>query len=211
MEAQGGSAEADAKDKDKATPWLNANSAGTGAYRIAGWERNAQIQLVRNEHYWGGKLPFERVDHPSHQRRRGAASRGAARRHRCRVQPDPRADRLAQEREGRAPRSAHEPRFRLHGADAGAGIQQGARRQGMPAGDRLCDRLRRHQELDAGRRGPAAGTLSADRRRAARPRRSRARSASATIRPRRRNCSPRAALQTASSSRSPMATPRCRA
>jgi peptide/nickel transport system substrate-binding protein len=61
VEAQGGSAEADAKDKDKATPWLNANSAGTGAYRIAAWERNAQIQLVRNEHYWGGKLPFERV------------------------------------------------------------------------------------------------------------------------------------------------------
>lgn len=61
VEAQGGSAEADAKEKDKATPWLNANSAGTGAYRVAGWERNAQIQLVRNEHYWGGKLPFERV------------------------------------------------------------------------------------------------------------------------------------------------------
>jgi peptide/nickel transport system substrate-binding protein len=61
VEAQGGSAEADAKEKDKATPWLNANSAGTGAYRIAAWERNAQIQLVRNEHYWGGKLPFERV------------------------------------------------------------------------------------------------------------------------------------------------------
>ena len=61
MEAQGGSAAPDAKEKDKATTWLNANSAGTGAYRIAGWERNTQIQLVRNEHYWGGKPPFERV------------------------------------------------------------------------------------------------------------------------------------------------------
>ena len=61
VEAQGGSAALDAKEQDKATSWLNANSAGTGAYRIAGWERNAQIQLVRNEHYWGGKPPFERV------------------------------------------------------------------------------------------------------------------------------------------------------
>ena len=25
------------------------------------WERNAQIQLVRNENFWRGKPPFERV------------------------------------------------------------------------------------------------------------------------------------------------------
>jgi peptide/nickel transport system substrate-binding protein len=61
LEAQGGSAAPDAKDKDRATPWLNSNSAGTGAYRIVGWERNAQIQFVRNEYYWGGEPPFERV------------------------------------------------------------------------------------------------------------------------------------------------------
>lgn len=61
VEAQGGSANADAKTADKATPWLNTKSAGTGAYQIAAWERNAQIQLVRNKHYWGGKLPYERV------------------------------------------------------------------------------------------------------------------------------------------------------
>jgi peptide/nickel transport system substrate-binding protein len=61
VEAQGGTAAADAKDKDKATSWLNGNSAGTGAYRIVAWERNAQIQLARNEHYWGGKPPYERV------------------------------------------------------------------------------------------------------------------------------------------------------
>ncbi len=61
VEAQGGTAAADAKEKDKATTWLNGHSAGTGAYQIAAWERNAQIQLVRNDHYWGGKLPFERV------------------------------------------------------------------------------------------------------------------------------------------------------
>ena len=61
MEANGGTAEADAKEKDKATPWLNSNSCGTGAYQIAGWERNAQIQLVRNDHYWGGKPPYARI------------------------------------------------------------------------------------------------------------------------------------------------------
>lgn len=61
VEAQGGTAAADAKTADKATTWLNGHSAGTGAYQVVAWERNAQIQLVRNEHYWGGKLPYSRV------------------------------------------------------------------------------------------------------------------------------------------------------
>jgi len=61
VEAHGGSAAANAKDADKATPWLNSNSAGTGAYRLVAWERNAQIQLVRNPHHWRGMPPFERV------------------------------------------------------------------------------------------------------------------------------------------------------
>ncbi|MBS0533764.1 MAG: ABC transporter substrate-binding protein [Proteobacteria bacterium] len=61
VEANGGTAGADAKTADKATTWLNGKSAGTGAYQLAAWERNAQIQLVRNEHYWGGKPPYERV------------------------------------------------------------------------------------------------------------------------------------------------------
>ena len=61
VEAHGGNAGPNAKDDDKATPWLNENSAGTGAYRLTGWERNAQIQFVRNPHYWRGTPPFERV------------------------------------------------------------------------------------------------------------------------------------------------------
>jgi peptide/nickel transport system substrate-binding protein len=61
VEAEGGTAGADAKTADKATTWLNGHSAGTGAYQVAAWERNSQIQLVRNEHYWGGKLPYARV------------------------------------------------------------------------------------------------------------------------------------------------------
>jgi peptide/nickel transport system substrate-binding protein len=61
VEAQGGSSAPDAKDKDKATPWMNANSAGTGPYRMVSWERNAQVVLARNPHFHGGPVPFERV------------------------------------------------------------------------------------------------------------------------------------------------------
>ena len=61
LEEHGGDGSTDAKTKDKATTWLNENSAGAGAYKLVRWERNAQIQLVRNEHYWRGKPPFERV------------------------------------------------------------------------------------------------------------------------------------------------------
>ncbi len=61
VEANGGTAAADAKTADKAAQFLNSKSAGTGAYQIAAWERNAQIQLVRNDHYWGGKPPYERI------------------------------------------------------------------------------------------------------------------------------------------------------
>jgi peptide/nickel transport system substrate-binding protein len=61
LEQHGGDASKDAKDKDKATAWLNENSAGAGAYKLVRWERNQQIQLVRNDHYWRGKPAFERV------------------------------------------------------------------------------------------------------------------------------------------------------
>jgi peptide/nickel transport system substrate-binding protein len=61
VEAQGGSSAPDAKDKDKATAWLNGNSAGTGPYRMVSWERNAQVVLARNPNYHAGTVPFERV------------------------------------------------------------------------------------------------------------------------------------------------------
>jgi peptide/nickel transport system substrate-binding protein len=61
VEAHGGTADANAKTEDKATVWLNQNSAGAGAYTLTGWTRNAQILLVRNPHYWRGQAPFERV------------------------------------------------------------------------------------------------------------------------------------------------------
>jgi peptide/nickel transport system substrate-binding protein len=61
LEQHGGDASRESKTKDKATTWLNENSAGAGAYKLVGWERNAQIQFVRNDNYWRGKPPFERV------------------------------------------------------------------------------------------------------------------------------------------------------
>jgi peptide/nickel transport system substrate-binding protein len=61
VEAHGGSAAANANTEDRATNWLNQNSAGAGAYTLVGWTRNAQILLTRNPHYWRGLAPFERV------------------------------------------------------------------------------------------------------------------------------------------------------
>ena len=57
----GGDATPDSKGKDKATEWLNQNSAGTGPYRLTQWVRNSQIQLVANPNYWDGKPPFQRI------------------------------------------------------------------------------------------------------------------------------------------------------
>jgi peptide/nickel transport system substrate-binding protein len=55
--AQGGRTDA----SDKATEWLNAHTAGTGAYTMTAWARNAQIQLARNPHSWRGQSPYARV------------------------------------------------------------------------------------------------------------------------------------------------------
>jgi peptide/nickel transport system substrate-binding protein len=57
----GATAAADAKDADKATTWLNGNSAGSGPYILQAWERNQQIQMSRNNNYWSEKPGFERV------------------------------------------------------------------------------------------------------------------------------------------------------
>ncbi|WP_419898695.1 ABC transporter substrate-binding protein [Roseomonas sp. USHLN139] len=51
----------EARDQDKATEWLNSNSAGTGAFRLVRWERNSQIMLQRNPNHWRGQSDFERV------------------------------------------------------------------------------------------------------------------------------------------------------
>ena len=56
-----GGTDGDAFNKDTATTWLDQNSVGTGAFRLTGWQRNQQIQLVRNPTYWNGKPGYERV------------------------------------------------------------------------------------------------------------------------------------------------------
>ncbi|MBM3481614.1 MAG: hypothetical protein FJX69_20795, partial [Alphaproteobacteria bacterium] len=61
VSANGGVSDASSNTADKATQYLNSSSAGTAAYRMVSWERNTAVTLVRNEHWWGGKAPFERV------------------------------------------------------------------------------------------------------------------------------------------------------
>jgi len=57
----GGVSGVEAKDTDKATAWLNGNSAGSGPYRLTRWERDSQIMLQRNPNHWRGLPAFERV------------------------------------------------------------------------------------------------------------------------------------------------------
>ena len=58
---QHGGTDVDTAAKDTATPWLDQNSVGTGAFRLTGWQRNQSISMVRNPLYWAGKPGFERV------------------------------------------------------------------------------------------------------------------------------------------------------
>jgi peptide/nickel transport system substrate-binding protein len=51
----------DTADKDTATPWLDQNSVGSGAFRLIGWQRNQQISLVANPGFWAGKPGYDRL------------------------------------------------------------------------------------------------------------------------------------------------------
>jgi peptide/nickel transport system substrate-binding protein len=59
--AHGGVSGAGADKTDKASGWLDQNSAGTGPYILKQWERNQQIVLERNASYWRRRAAFERV------------------------------------------------------------------------------------------------------------------------------------------------------
>jgi peptide/nickel transport system substrate-binding protein len=59
--ANGGDAGPDAKDKDKAEPYLSAHSAGTGAYSLASYIPNQEITLLRNAGHWRGAARFGRI------------------------------------------------------------------------------------------------------------------------------------------------------
>jgi len=45
---------ANEKENDWGQAWLAENDAGTGPYKVEKWERNQQLNLVRNPDYWGG-------------------------------------------------------------------------------------------------------------------------------------------------------------
>jgi peptide/nickel transport system substrate-binding protein len=59
--AHGGTDAEDAKEKDKATQWLNENSAGSGPFRLISAPKGEEIVLDRNAHYWGGKPYFAQI------------------------------------------------------------------------------------------------------------------------------------------------------
>src|SRR6185437_14598333 len=46
---------------DKATTFLDGQSAGTGAFTMTNWTRNSQIVMERNPNYWGPKPFFSKI------------------------------------------------------------------------------------------------------------------------------------------------------
>ncbi|MGH7319284.1 MAG: ABC transporter substrate-binding protein [Candidatus Rokuibacteriota bacterium] len=59
--AQGGTDAEDAKEKDKATEWLNNQSAGSGPYKMTSFKKNEEAVLERNPNHWGPKPHFARI------------------------------------------------------------------------------------------------------------------------------------------------------
>jgi peptide/nickel transport system substrate-binding protein len=59
--AKGATDADDAKDKDKATEWLNNQSEGSGPYKLVSFTRNVEAVLERNAGYWGKKPYFAKV------------------------------------------------------------------------------------------------------------------------------------------------------
>jgi peptide/nickel transport system substrate-binding protein len=58
---KGGDASPDAKDKDKAEPFLLAQSAGTGAFVLERYVPDQEIVLARNPNHWRGAPKVERI------------------------------------------------------------------------------------------------------------------------------------------------------
>ena len=121
VEAQGGTAGADANTADKATQWLNQHSAGAGPFTLVGWTRGAQILLTRNEHYFRGPVHFEHVivrhmgDSATQLLAIKRGDIGAA----FNLIPEQIAT-LKDDKQVRV-EGLREPRLRLHGADQRAG------------------------------------------------------------------------------------------
>lgn len=61
VKAHGGTDAANADKADKATDWLDQNSAGTGPFVIKKWTRGVEVVLERNAGYWRSPSPFARI------------------------------------------------------------------------------------------------------------------------------------------------------
>jgi len=59
--AHGGDDSVNAAKLDKATSFLDSQSAGTGAFTMTNWTRNSQIVMERNPNYWGPKPFFSKI------------------------------------------------------------------------------------------------------------------------------------------------------
>ena len=211
VEAHGGAAAKDAKEKDKATAWLNENSGRHRRLPLAAGSATSRSSSCATSITGAASRPSSASSSATSSD--GAAQLLAVRRGdidaafnlipeqiaSLKSEPNVRLDPLAsldfvymaltQEPEFNKALAVKEARQAIGYAIDYDGIKN----------------------VDARRRGAAAGALSCRSASAARPRRSRGRSASARTSARRRNCSPRPASPTASSSRSSTATPPCRA
>ena len=61
VKANGGSAAEDAASADNAQNWLDHQSAGSGPFILEKFEPDAEIILVRNDKYWKGPAPLQRI------------------------------------------------------------------------------------------------------------------------------------------------------
>lgn len=61
VKAKGGTDAADADKTDKATDWLDQNSAGTGPFILKGWTRNVEVILEKNPAYWRAPAKIDRI------------------------------------------------------------------------------------------------------------------------------------------------------
>ncbi len=61
VQANGGTAAADASEVDTAEEWFMSHSAGTGPYVVERYEPTVQTVLVRNPNYWGEPSYFDRI------------------------------------------------------------------------------------------------------------------------------------------------------
>ncbi|WAX58995.1 ABC transporter substrate-binding protein [Jatrophihabitans cynanchi] len=61
VKAAGGTDQPGADKADKAGPWFNSHSAGSGPYQLQSFTPNSQVVLVANPNYWGKKPAFSKV------------------------------------------------------------------------------------------------------------------------------------------------------